>query len=85
MSNTTEHFVPALGRDWLTPLYDVFARLVGEHQRYGYVLCGASLVRIAHLVDDGAVARLRKKTARNRAIGQAGRARIWNAAGQQQA
>jgi ubiquinone/menaquinone biosynthesis C-methylase UbiE len=32
MSTKTDHFVPALGADWLTPLYDVVARLTGERR-----------------------------------------------------
>lgn len=32
MNEKTEPFVPALGSDWLTPLYDVVARLVGERR-----------------------------------------------------
>jgi ubiquinone/menaquinone biosynthesis C-methylase UbiE len=32
MSESTERFVPALGADWLTPLYDLVAPLVGERR-----------------------------------------------------
>jgi ubiquinone/menaquinone biosynthesis C-methylase UbiE len=32
MSTSTDGFVPALGVDWLTPLYDVVARLTGERR-----------------------------------------------------
>jgi ubiquinone/menaquinone biosynthesis C-methylase UbiE len=32
MSTKTDHFVPALGHDWLTPIYDVVARLTGERR-----------------------------------------------------
>lgn len=32
MSTSTERFIPALGVDWLTPFYDVAARLVGERR-----------------------------------------------------
>ncbi len=32
MSTKTDHFIPALGADWLTPLYDVVARLTGERR-----------------------------------------------------
>lgn len=32
MSTSTERFVPALGSDWLTPLYDLVAPLVGERR-----------------------------------------------------
>jgi ubiquinone/menaquinone biosynthesis C-methylase UbiE len=32
MSTKTDHFVPALGAEWLTPLYDVVARLTGERR-----------------------------------------------------
>lgn len=32
MSASHDHFVPALGVDWLTPLYDIVARLTGERR-----------------------------------------------------
>jgi ubiquinone/menaquinone biosynthesis C-methylase UbiE len=32
MSTPTDRFVPALGADWLTPFYDIAARLVGERR-----------------------------------------------------
>jgi ubiquinone/menaquinone biosynthesis C-methylase UbiE len=32
MSTPTHRFVPALGHDWLTPFYDVVARLTGERR-----------------------------------------------------
>jgi ubiquinone/menaquinone biosynthesis C-methylase UbiE len=32
MSTPTHHFVPALGAEWLTPLYDIVARLTGERR-----------------------------------------------------
>jgi ubiquinone/menaquinone biosynthesis C-methylase UbiE len=32
MKESTERFVPALGHDWLTPLYDAVAWLVGERR-----------------------------------------------------
>lgn len=32
MSTSTQRFVPALGSDWLTPLYDLVAPLVGERR-----------------------------------------------------
>ena len=44
MSHSTPHFIPALGRDWLTPLYDVFARLVGERRMKRHLV---ELARIA--------------------------------------
>lgn len=44
MSHSTPHFIPALGRDWLTPLYDVFARLIGERRMKRHLV---ELARIA--------------------------------------
>ena len=44
MSHSTPHFIPALGRDWLTPLYDVFARLVGERRMKRHLV---ELARVA--------------------------------------
>ncbi len=44
MNHSTTHFIPALGRDWLTPLYDVFARLVGERRMKRHLV---ELARIA--------------------------------------
>jgi ubiquinone/menaquinone biosynthesis C-methylase UbiE len=32
MTEQTDRFVPALGADWLTPFYDVVARLTGERR-----------------------------------------------------
>jgi ubiquinone/menaquinone biosynthesis C-methylase UbiE len=32
MQESREHFIPALGADWLTPLYDLVARLTGERR-----------------------------------------------------
>lgn len=32
MKGSTDHFIPALGRDWATPLYDLVARLLGERR-----------------------------------------------------
>lgn len=32
MSTSSDRFVPALGHDWLTPMYDVVARLTGERR-----------------------------------------------------
>ncbi len=43
MSQSTERFVPALGSDWLTPLYDLFAPLVGETR------FKSRLVEVAHI------------------------------------
>lgn len=44
MKASHQPFVPALGRDWLTPLYDVFARLVGERRMKRHLI---ALARIA--------------------------------------
>lgn len=32
MQESRDHFIPALGADWLTPLYDLVARLTGERR-----------------------------------------------------
>lgn len=53
MSNTTEHFVPALGRDWLTPLYDVFARLVGERRFKQHLVTAAHIAPGHDVLDVG--------------------------------
>lgn len=51
MSTPGDRFVPALGVDWLTPLYDVVARLVGE-RRFKRRLIEVAGIRAAHDVLD---------------------------------
>lgn len=51
MTHKTHAFIPALGRDFLTPLYDVFARLVGEY-RFKRDLVAQAAIRDGHDVLD---------------------------------
>lgn len=53
MSESTEPFVPALGSDWLTPLYDVFARLVGERRFKRHLITCANIEAGHHVLDLG--------------------------------
>lgn len=47
------HFIPALGRDWLTPLYDVFARLVGERRMKRHLIALAGIAPGHDVLDLG--------------------------------
>jgi ubiquinone/menaquinone biosynthesis C-methylase UbiE len=51
MDRSHHHFVPALGVDWLTPLYDVVARLTGE-RRFKRRLVERAAIRPGHAVLD---------------------------------
>lgn len=51
MSTRPDEFVPALGLDWLTPLYDVVARLTGE-RRFKRALVKRAGIEAGHDVLD---------------------------------
>ena len=51
MAHSHGDFVPALGADWLTPLYDLFARLVGE-RRFKRHLIEVAKIAPGHAVLD---------------------------------
>lgn len=53
MNESTERFVPALGNDWLTPLYDTVARLVGEHRFKTHLIDLADIVAGHEVLDIG--------------------------------
>jgi len=53
MSNATERFVPALGRHWLTPLYDLTVRLVGERRFKRHLLSLAGIAAGQKILDLG--------------------------------
>lgn len=51
MNQHADEFVPALGADWLTPLYDVVARLTGE-RRFKKALVARAGIAAGHSVLD---------------------------------
>lgn len=53
MKESTEHFVPALGSDWLTPVYDVVARLVGERRFKRHLVEQAAIAPDHDVLDIG--------------------------------
>lgn len=53
MSESTSHFIPALGHDWLTPLYDFVAPLVGETAFKRALIAAAAIAPEQRVLDLG--------------------------------
>ena len=53
MSASSDRFVPALGHDWLTPMYDVVARLTGERRFKRRLIDVAGIVAGQDVLDLG--------------------------------
>jgi ubiquinone/menaquinone biosynthesis C-methylase UbiE len=52
-SHSHDGFIPALGRDWLTPLYDVVARLTGERAFKSHLVAAARIAAGHDVLDFG--------------------------------
>src|SRR5262245_53884493 len=53
MEHSHEHFIPALGADWLTPLYDVLARLTGDRRIKRRIVARAAIAPGHDVLDLG--------------------------------
>jgi ubiquinone/menaquinone biosynthesis C-methylase UbiE len=53
MAHSHEQFIPALGADWLTPLYDVVARFTGEKRIKNRIIEQAGLTAGLDVLDLG--------------------------------
>lgn len=53
MSKASQPFIPALGHDWLTPIYDIVARLMGESSFKGALVRAAAIAADHEVLDLG--------------------------------